>query len=93
MQEEKNEQAEATRARLEKYLQGKPFYFNPDPDIVDSIIRAIVKRCEKFGQDYCPCRRVTGNETEDAAIVCPCVYHEQEIEEQGHCHCMLFTSI
>lgn len=92
MQEE-SEQAGAIRQRLEKYLVGKAFYFNPDPDIVDTIIKAMVKRREKFGEDYCPCRRVTGDREKDAAIICPCVYHEQEVDEQGHCHCNLFTRI
>lgn len=91
--QEDSEQAEAIRRRLEKYLVGKAFYFNPDPDIVDSIIKAMVKRREKFGEDYCPCRRVTGDKEKDAVIICPCVYHEQEVDEQGHCHCNLFTRI
>ena len=90
--QEASSQAEEIRSRLEKYLDGKSFYFNPDPDIVDSIIKAMVKRREKFGKDYCPCRRVTGEPEKDDLIVCPCVYHEKEIEEQGHCHCYLFTS-
>lgn len=86
-----NNAAEEIRRRLDAYLVGKSFFFNPDPDIVDSIIRAMAKRREKFGKDYCPCRRVTGDADKDAAIICPCVYHEQEVDEQGHCHCQLFT--
>lgn len=83
--------AEEIRARLEKYLDGKDFYFNPDQDIVDSIIRAMDKRHEKFGKDYCPCRRVTGEAEKDDLIVCPCAYHVKEIEEDGFCHCRLFS--
>ncbi|MDK2916192.1 MAG: ferredoxin-thioredoxin reductase catalytic chain, partial [Euryarchaeota archaeon] len=26
----------------------------------------------------------------DRIIICPCIYHEKEIEEQGTCHCRLF---
>lgn len=81
------------RARLEKYLTGKSFYFNPDPEIVDSILNAMTKRREKFGQDYCPCRMVSGDKEKDAAIICPCVYHEAEIDKDGHCHCRLFTNV
>lgn len=91
MQEDIGGQAEEVRRRLEKYLEGKTFYFNPDPDIVDSVIKAIVKRRAKFGEDYCPCRVVTGDKEKDAAIICPCVYHEQEIDETGRCHCYLFA--
>lgn len=93
MQEDISARVAALRARLETYLQGKSFYFNPDPDTVDSILGAMVKRHEKFGEDYCPCRRVTGDKAEDAKIICPCVYHEAEIDEQGFCHCRLFTNI
>lgn len=87
------EKAEPIRQRLEKYLSGKEFYFNPDPETVDSILVAMAKRKERYGEEYCPCRRVTGDTQEDAKIICPCVYHEAEIDEQGHCHCRLFTSI
>lgn len=83
--------AEAITARLEAYLEGKDFYFNPDQDIVDTIINAMTKRFEQHGKDYCPCRRVTGDQEKDDAIVCPCVYHLKEIEEGGACHCQLFT--
>ena len=78
------------RERLEKYLFGKPFYFNPDPEIVDSILRAMLKRREKHGEDYCPCRLVSGDREKDAKIICPCVYHVEEIEKDGYCHCRLF---
>ncbi len=84
---------EAIRTRLEKYLNGKPFYFNPDTNTVESILRAMVKRKAMHGEDYCPCRRVTGDREKDAAIICPCVYHVAEIAADGRCHCHLFTSI
>lgn len=83
--------AQEIRERLEQYLTGKGFYFNPDPDTVESILKAMAKRREKFGADYCPCRRVTGEKEKDKAIICPCIYHEEEIERDGHCHCHLFT--
>lgn len=85
--------AEEIRKRLERYLQGKAFYFNPDPDIVDTVLIAMAKRWEKHGEDYCPCRRVTGDPEKDNLIICPCVYHEAEIDDQGHCHCRLFTTV
>lgn len=83
----------AIRERLEKFLDGKDYYFNPDPDTVDSILKAMAKRHEKFGEDYCPCRRVTGNAEQDRDIICPCMFHPDEIAADGHCHCMLFTSV
>lgn len=87
------ERAAAIRRRLEEYLVGKDFYFNPDPEMLNSILRAMAKRWEKFGEDYCPCRRVTGDKEKDALIVCPCIYHKEEIEKDGFCHCRLFTTV
>lgn len=83
--------AEEIRARLEAYLVGKDFFFNPDPEIVDTIIKAMAARHDKFGKDYCPCRRVTGEQEKDDDIVCPCAYHLKEIEDDGFCHCRLFS--
>ncbi len=91
MQEAKHPHAEELRARLGKYLEGKNYSFNPDSDTVDAILNAMAMRFEKFGKDYCPCRRVTGDAEKDERIVCPCAFHEQELAEEGHCHCQLFT--
>ncbi|MCC8190852.1 MAG: ferredoxin:thioredoxin reductase [Planctomycetes bacterium] len=85
------ERAATIRSRLEEYLVGKSFYFNPDTEMVDSILKAMSKRWEQYGEDYCPCRRVTGDKEKDAKIICPCVYHVAEIAAQGFCHCRLFT--
>lgn len=93
MSEDNLEKTGEIRRRLEKHLEGKAFYFNPDPDIVESIIKAIAKRRDRYGEDYCPCRVVTGDKEKDAAIICPCVYHEREIDESGRCHCHLFTAL
>lgn len=93
MDEKLSARAETIRSRLEKYLEGKSFYFNPDPEVVESILGAMAMRWDKYGEDYCPCRRVTGDKEQDARIICPCVYHEAELDGQGHCHCRLFTNV
>lgn len=79
------------RKRLEGYAEGKDFRFNPDEEIVSGILAAMTKRREKFGNDFCPCRRVTGDAEKDKDIVCPCAFHLEELEKDGHCHCYLFT--
>lgn len=91
--EDESEALAGLRARLENFLEGKPYYFNPDTDTLESILRATLKRRERYGEDYCPCRRVTGDAEKDKAIICPCVYHPDEIKKDGHCHCNLFTSL
>ncbi len=78
------------RARLEKYLEGKDFHFNANPAALDGILLAIAKRKDKYGEEYCPCRIVSGDKEKDAGIICPCVFHLKELEVDGHCHCSLF---
>ena len=46
--------------------------------------------CDKHGERYCPCRIRSGDTEKDRLIICPCAYHEDEIENEGHCHCNLF---
>ncbi len=92
MEEQKYvEMAAKIRARLDKYVEGKDFGYNPDKVIVNTILVSMAKRKEKNGEEYCPCRRVTGDKAKDADIICPCIYHLKELEVDGHCHCYLFT--
>ena len=83
--------ATSIRARLENHLKGKPFHFNADTAALEGILFALAKRKEQYGEEYCPCRRVTGDKDEDAKIICPCIHHLKELEVDGHCHCRLFT--
>jgi len=64
---------------------------NPDKKVVDRVMAGLNKNEEKYGKRYCPCRRVTGNEAEDAKIICPCIYSKEEIEKDGKCFCGLFV--
>lgn len=82
---------ETLRKRLEQYVAGKDFHFNAEEEVVAGLLSAMTKRKEKFGDYYCPCRRVTGDREEDAKIVCPCAFHLEELAKDGHCHCYLFT--
>ena len=38
----------------------------------------------------CPCRIRSGDKEKDKAIICPCIYHRDEIAKDGHCHCQLY---
>lgn len=87
------EKIEEIIQEYEKYTKENGFQLNPDRKIVESVVKALIKREEKFGRRYCPCRRVTGNEKEDKKIICPCIYHKEEIEREGHCLCNLFVKL
>ncbi len=79
------------RQRLETYAQGKSFHLNDDAGMANSLVKALAKRREKFGHEYCPCRRPSGDAAKDREIVCPCAFHLEELERDGHCHCYLFV--
>jgi len=80
------------RAQMEEHARKTGCRLNPDPEVVESLITALAKRAERFGQPYCPCRVATGDPEKDKAIICPCIYHVEEIARQGICHCRLFCS-
>lgn len=70
-----------------QHAEKNGFRLNSNKKVVEHLIKALIKNEEKSGKKYCPCRKIYRDET-----ICPCVYHKQEIQEQGHCHCFLFVS-
>ncbi len=75
----------------ERYAKLSGFKLNPDRSIVKALCLGLLANEKRHGARYCPCRMVTGNNEEDKKIICPCVYHKDEIKEMGHCHCNLFV--
>jgi ferredoxin-thioredoxin reductase catalytic subunit len=63
---------------------------NPDEKIVSSLVQGLIKRFQKFGDFFCPCK-ITPLNLNDKSTVCPCKDHQKEIEENGKCHCGLFV--
>ncbi len=84
------ETKEKVRQYAEKYAARKGYRLNPDPEELDLVYEGLAKRREKYGAQYCPCRIVLGDKEEDRKIICPCIYHADEIERDGMCHCALF---
>jgi ferredoxin-thioredoxin reductase catalytic chain len=75
----------------EDYAKKVGIQLNSDKKQFDWIADALLKRKEKFGEIYCPCRVITGNKEKDKEIICPCIFHRGEIELQGHCKCDFFV--
>lgn len=91
---------EAIRAWLEEnllireyqeYAEKKGFSLNSDKKVVEVIVKSLLEREKKFGQKYCPCRKISDNAEENKKIICPCNYHLKEIERDGKCFCGLFV--
>lgn len=76
--------------KYEEYAKEKGFKLNPDEKVVEGVVRAIIIREKQFGKKYCPCRKMSNDKKNDKKIICPCIYHIEEIEKDGHCYCNLF---
>ncbi|MCF6158497.1 MAG: ferredoxin:thioredoxin reductase [wastewater metagenome] len=92
MKNNKEQEEIQIRGMLSDYIAQSPYKLHPDTRIVDRVVKGLVMRKIKHGHAYCPCRLVMGDPEKDKKIVCPCVYHMEEIERDGECHCNLFVS-
>ena len=73
-----------------EHAERNGFRLNPDKQAVERVIKGLLANEKKYGQRYCPCRRVSGNLEEDKPKICPCAWHKEEIKKEGHCLCQLF---
>jgi len=73
------------------YAKDNGFRLNPNQKVVNFLIKSLLEKEKKYGKRYCPCRRIKKSQKENEKIVCPCIYHKEEIEKDGHCHCFLFV--
>lgn len=88
---EKSEKIEELAKQYEEYAKNSGFNLNPDKKAVERVINGLLQNEKKYGEKYCPCRRVVGNKEEDAKKICPCFWHKDEIEKDGHCFCNLYV--
>ena len=77
--------------RYDNYAKSNGFRLNPDKKTVERVVKGLFENQKKYGKKYCPCRRVSGDQAEDAKKICPCALHKDEIEKDGHCFCNLFV--
>jgi len=86
-----NEKIEEIIEWYEDYAKKNGFRLSPDRATVERLIKGMLENEKKYGARYCPCRRVAGNIEEDRPKICPCQWHKEEIEKDGHCFCGLFA--
>lgn len=82
---------EKIAASVRKYSQKSGYALNPNEEMLSMVLEGLAKNKERYGYAYCPCRVVTGDPAEDRKIICPCIYHKEEIAKEGFCHCRLYT--
>lgn len=88
---EKKQKFEKLLNEYKNYAKENNICLNPDKKITEGLIKALIAQEEKYSARYCPCRLTTGDKEKDKKIICPCIYHKKEIEQDGHCHCFLFV--
>jgi ferredoxin-thioredoxin reductase catalytic subunit len=71
---------------LQDYCVENDFKLNPDEKYTKSILTGLLKKHEKFGDLYCPCRLMYIPEN-----FCPCEFHKEEIANDGKCTCNLIV--
>ncbi len=76
--------------KYQRYADENGLKLNPDGKAVERLVKGLLANEKKYGARYCPCRRITGNLEEDRPKICPCQWHREEIEKDGHCFCGLF---
>ncbi len=55
-----------------KYAADNNFELNSNKDLVESLAKALLTNEKKYGERYCPCRKISGNREEDKKNICPC---------------------
>lgn len=73
-----------------KYAEKNGWVLNPDEQERTTVLHGLASNRAQFGVQYCPCRLRSGDPEKDKKIICPCIYHRDEIAKDGHCHCRLF---
>ena len=67
-----------------KHARDNGFKLQPDKVILGHILDGLLSREKIYGFRFCPCRRITGDPEQDKKIICPCVFHKDEIKDEGH---------
>jgi ferredoxin-thioredoxin reductase catalytic subunit/rhodanese-related sulfurtransferase len=81
---------EKTLKFTEKVVKQFAFEFHPVKDIVDGIHLGLTRHKMIYNKRFCPCFVVQNDGTDR---ICPCKPAlEEEIPNQGHCHCMIFCT-
>jgi ferredoxin-thioredoxin reductase catalytic subunit len=86
---------EKTKEFTKKVVESKGWAFNADKEIVDTVILGLTRNKILYGKRFCPCFMV--EQTEDGKYksaddrICPCKPAiNDEIPNQGMCHCGIF---
>lgn len=77
------------KVRVEKIARTKGYVLNPNKHWVAEILALMTNNHREYGKYICPCKQQFPPDP-DSDVLCPCPTLEQEVEEDGFCHCRLF---
>ena len=77
---------------LKKVQEPKGYFFSNDKERVMELMEALLANKERYGYMCCPCRLSSGDREQDADIICPCMYREEDVKEFGSCYCNLYVT-
>ena len=75
---------------IKQYAEKKNYDINPNKMIATNLKIWLSEMEGIYGKRLCPCFDPSGGKENDKAMICPCKYIDEEIEEYGTCHCALF---
>ena len=75
---------------IDKYAARNGYDVNPSAMMRTNLKIWLSEMEEIFGKRLCPCFEPSGDAGLDRAMICPCKFMDEEIEEYGTCHCSLF---
>jgi len=75
---------------IDKYAAKNGYEVNPNPMMSTNLKIWLSEMEETYGKRLCPCFEPSGDPKLDRAMICPCKFMDDEIEEYGTCHCSLF---
>jgi ferredoxin-thioredoxin reductase catalytic subunit/rhodanese-related sulfurtransferase len=80
-----------TQSFTDKVVRRLKLAYNPEEEIVQSVSFGLTRNYLIYGKRYCPCFFVTGEKESDR--ICPCKPAlEEEIPQEGKCHCGIFCT-
>jgi len=75
---------------IDKYAAKNGYEVNPSGMMRTNLKIWLSEMEETYGKRLCPCFEPSGDSKLDRAMICPCKFMDEEIEEYGTCHCSLF---
>ena len=88
---------EKTKQFADKVIENFGFAYNPNPEINDGVTMGLARNKLIYNKRFCPCFMVIGETKEERKKadnrICPCKPAlEDEIPNNGHCHCGIFCT-